>query len=380
MIVLPGIFSRRKYQHLNKVLISEDALRHNYKIIQKLHTEAKVCPVLKSNAYGHGIKVVAPVFDTLNTPFLAVDSLYEAYELYKLKIKTPILVLGYTKPINFEVKKLPFHYVVYDLELARVLNKYQPGCSIHIFIDTGMHREGVKLENLRSFIKSLKKLRNLKIDGACSHFADADNPDNLTATNKQIVVFKKGLRIMEQEGLSPKWRHIAASAGSMKLKDNTFNMLRVGLAMYGINPLMKNDKHFGTARLKPALKFVSTIVQIKELKKGDKVGYSHTYKASNDTKIAVLAAGYYEGVDRRLSNKGVVEIGKVFCPIIGRISMNMTTIDVTMVKKPFVGQEVVIYSDKPEDKNSIYNSALLTNTIAYELLVNIAESVRRELI
>jgi alanine racemase len=110
------------------------------------------------------------------------------------------------------------------------------------------------------------------------------------------------------------------------------------------------------------------------------VGYNFTFEAKSGMKIAILAAGYYEGVDRRLSNKGYVKVGNDFCPIVGRVSMNMTTIDVSNAQKPKVGQKVTIYSDNPEDKNSIQNCAKLANASAYELLVKISESVRRELV
>lgn len=378
--MLQRLFRRKKYIPLNKVVISSKALKDNFKALTILHPEANICAVLKSNAYGHGLKLVAPVFDSFNMPFLIVDSLYEAYELYKLKVKTPILILGYTNPENFKIKNLPFHYAIYDLKLAKIFNEYQKGCSVHIFVDTGMHREGIQLSELRNFIKEIKKLKNIKIEGLCSHFADADNKDDNAATIAQINIFKEAIRICENEEISLKWKHISASAGALKINDPVFNMLRVGKALYGTNPLNLKDKSIDKIKLKPSLKFLSHIVQIKEINKDEKVGYSFTYQAKKKMKIAVIPAGYYEGVDRRLSNKGVVKVGKVYCPIIGRVSMNMTTIDVSSVKNVKVGDEVVIYSNNPKDKNSIYNSAILAETIPYEIVTKISESVRRELV
>lgn len=309
-----------------------------------------------------------------------VDSLYEAYELYKLKIKTPILILGYTNPENFKVKKLPFHYVVYDLKVAKILDGYQKGCKIHIFVDTGMHREGVPVFDLRNFIKQIKKYKNIEVEGICSHFADADNSRSLKNTRSQIDKFKEAIKIMESEGIVPKWKHISASAGALKINDNTFNMIRVGKALYGTNPLSLKDKSFNNVKLRPALQFVSHIVQIKEVEKGECIGYSFTYRAKKNMKIAIIPAGYYEGVDRRLSNVGVVKVGKSYCPIVGRISMNMTTIDVSFLKNVKVGHEVIIYSNDPKDKNSIYSVAATANTIPYEIVTKISETVRRELV
>lgn len=374
-----SILQRKKYQHLNKVFVSSSAIRHNYKTLQDYHPEAQICPVLKSNAYGAGLVQTAHIFDSLGAPFLVVDSLYEAYKLYKQKVKTPILILGYTIPENFKVKRLPFVYGVYDLEVAKALNTYQPGAAIHIFVDTGMTREGVQIEHLDKFVKELKKLKKLRIEGLASHFAEADNAKSFAKTKQQVENFKQAYEILKSNGIDPKWRHISASAGAFKLHDEVFTMIRVGKAMYGVSPLELVDPFYKKLKLEGVLSFESTIAQIKSIKKGTEVGYSFTYKTPKDMNIAILPAGYYEGVDRRLSNKGVVQVNGRYCPIIGRVSMNMTAIDVTTVNCK-VRDKVVIYSNKTEDKNSIYNTAITAGTIPYEIVVHIAESVRREVV
>src|SRR3972149_6253295 len=182
-----SLLKRTAYRHLNQVQVSKTALEHNHRALQQFHPEAKICHVLKSNEYGHGLKQVAPIFNSFGSPFLVVDSLFEAYELYKLGVRTRILILGYTDPVNFKVKKLPFHVAVFNLELAKVLNHYQPDCSVHIFVDTGMSREGVPLAELRAFMKELKKLSNLTVAGLASHFADSDNPRSTAFVEAQVV-------------------------------------------------------------------------------------------------------------------------------------------------------------------------------------------------
>ncbi len=371
------LFPRQEYQTLNKVWVNRDAIEQNHHLLQVFHPEAQVCPVLKSNAYGHGLTTSAHIFDSLGCPFIAVDSLFEAYELLKTGIKTKILILGYTHPDNFKVKKLPFEFAVYDLELARTLDRYQPGCGIHLFVDTGMSREGIQVSQLPTFLKEISKLKNIKVSGLASHFADADNPSNETFNVSQIQAFKQALTITKKHGFEPQWRHISASGGSFKTKDNTFNMIRAGLAHYGINPLEKTDPAYEHLILKPALKFTSTIVQIKEIEKGERVGYNGTFTAKNKMKIGLLPAGYYEGVDRRLSNKGFVKVNDTFCQILGRVSMNMTTIDLSAVDSVRVGDEALIYSDNSDDKNSLVSAAATAQTIPYELLVHLAESIKR---
>lgn len=368
---------KRSYQNLNKIYVSKSTLLENHRLIQFFHQEAKVCPVLKSNAYGHGLKETVPIFDEMQSPFLIVDSLFEAYKLYKLKVKTPILIMGYTSPENFKIKKLPFEIAVFDLDLAKILNQYQAKCSIHIFIDTGMNREGVKIDDLPQFLFEIKKLHNLKVTGLCSHFADADNPSSLEFTKQQIQKFKTALKIMREFDTDPKWRHIAASGGAFKIKDKTFNMLRVGLAHYGINPLIEKDSDKNKIKLKPALEFSSTLVQIKKISKGDLVGYNCTFKARKNMVVGLLPAGYYEGIDRRLSNLGFVKIRNNFFPIIGRVSMNMTSIDISKLKNPKVGEKVIVHSAEVKDKNTLVENAKLAQTIPYDLLVHLAESVKR---
>lgn len=372
-------FLRKPYRHLNKILVSAQALQHNYRQLQTAHPEAKICPVLKSNAYGHGFATVAPIFDSFGAPFLVVDSLYEAYELQKIKVKTPILILGYTHPDNFKVKRLPFHYAVFDLATAETLNTYQPDSSIHIFVDTGMSREGITLAELPSFLQALKKLTRLKVVGLASHLADADNPTSTHFTELQLANFRTALALILQAGFDPPWRHLANSPGSFKISDPICNMVRVGLSSYGLYPLKSADPGYKNLTLQPALKFISTLGQIKQLAKDVKVGYSGTFTSSKSMTVGIVPAGYYDGVDRRLSNKGVFRIRGIVCPIIGRVSMNMTTIDISGVPHPKVGEEVEIYSDELSAPNSLTKAAATANTLHYELLVHLAESVKRQI-
>lgn len=368
---------RKDYRTLNRIEISRDDLIQNYRYLSSLNRKIKIAPVLKSNAYGHGAVLVAKILDNIGTPFICVDSLYEAYELYKAKIKTPILIMGYTDPQNFKVKKLPFSYAVFDLETARVLNKYQPNCGIHIFADTGMNREGISLYELPQFLTHLKQFKNLKIEGLMSHLAMAEKPHD-SLTKKQVNNFPYVQQIVRKAGFKPKWIHISNSSGLLNLpyvsiqhKPVVGNLARVGLALYGISD---------NPNLKPVLALKSKIIQIKRLQKGDRVGYGGTYKAKKDVLLGVLPIGYCDGVDRRLSNKGSVLINGIVCPIIGRVSMNITTVDITKAVDPQVGQEVFVYSNNRTDKNSIENAAKICHTIPYDLLVHLTASTRRVIV
>ena len=345
-MINPLTFFKKEYQTLNKIAISRKRLLENYKFLSSINKKIKVAPVIKSNAYGHGLLEVAKILDGEGAPFFCVDSLYEAYELYNAKIKTPFLIMGYTNPENLKIKKLPFSFAVFDLQTIEILNKYQPGCAVHIFMDTGMSREGITMEDLPDFLKTLRNL-NVKVEGLMSHLADRNK--------LQIQRFQQAQKLVKKIGFDPKWIHLSTHYG---------NMARVGLKLY---------------LQKPILKFISHLAQVKKIKKGERVGYNGTYKIKKDTIIGVIAAGYYDGVDRGLSNKGFVKIKAEFSPIIGRVSMNMTTVDLSNINAK-VGDEVVIYSDNPKDKNSIENSAKICGKIPYEILVHLVQGTKRVIV
>lgn len=373
-----SFFRRRQFAHLNTISVSKERFVANHQQLLKLNGGRKVAPVLKSNAYGHGLELIGQIVDELKPPFMVVDSLYEAYRLQKLKLSTPILIMGYTNPENLRHKRLPFQFSVFDLETAKALNSSQRNCGTHLFIDTGMHREGIVLSELDGFLVELKKLRNLKVVGVTSHFADADNSQSNAFTLQQIEVYKKALLQIKAAGFSPEWTHISASAGAMKITDPIFSLVRAGIASYGINPLDSEDAAYANISLEPVLRFISTLAQAKEIEVGESVGYGVTFTAEKKMKIGLVPAGYYDGVDRRLSSKGVMVVRGVSCPILGRVSMNMTTIDLSAVNDAKVGDEVEIYSANKTAANSIDQSAKLCGTIPYELLVHLSESIYRK--
>ncbi len=369
-------FFRSSYTPLNTIVISRKNLLHNYRYISSINPSIKIAPVVKSNGYGHGIAIVGKVFDTVGAPFICVDSLFEAYQLHNSKIKTKILVMGSIAKENLSIKKLPFSYSVYDKEMLGTITKYQSHAGIHLFVDTGLHREGVLLDELPGFLEEIKK-RKLNLEGLMSHFAETEKPKG-ELTREQIKNFAKAQEVVASFGLQPKFIHIAASGGILQSKNldtkKLGNIARVGLSLYGVFP---NETDINLA---PALTLTTTITQLKDIKKGDTVGYSGTFTASSDMTIAVLPIGYNDGLDRRLSNKGVVIIDGQGRKILGKVSMNITTVDVTGMFNPFVGQKVIVYSNNPKDKNSIENSAKLCNDIAYDLLIHLNPATKRVIV
>lgn len=363
---------RKPYHPLNKIEIVKKNLINNYLYLSSLDKNIKISPVLKSNAYGHGITLVSKILDRYSPPFFCVDSLFEAYEIYKAGVKTKILVMGFCDPKNLMVKRLPFSFAVYSPEHLTGILKYQPQAGFHIFVDTGMHREGVRVEELTGLIRKMGKVN---IEGLMSHFAMSESYND-KRTVDQVNNFNKARELFVRFNICPKWVHLGASGGFINRKDlgNIGNMARTGKAIYGI------DLSGKTKELKLALRLKSTLVQIKDIKDGESVGYDFTYKAEGVVKIGILPIGYNDGVDRRLSNCGLVKISGVYCPIIGRVSMNITTIDISKVKNPELGQEVIVISEDRDDLNSAERIAKTIGTIPHDVLVGLGSDIKREIV
>lgn len=364
---------RKKYTPLNHIEIYQQKLLDNYKYLQ-IKSGKMVAPVLKSNAYGHGLLETAKILDNTHAPFICVDSIYEAYALQKANIKTPILIMGYVAEQNLRIKKLPFMLAVYSAEMVHAIATYQPQALVHIFVDTGMHREGIIISDLAAIVQQAKHSR-LHIVGIMSHFASADKPNHPT-TRKQVSLFQKARQLVAAEGIIPTWYHIAASNGILfadNYPEDLANIVRAGISLYGIDHKDRNRK------LKPILSLMSTIVQIKEIEKGESIGYDFTFKALKNMRIAILPIGYNDGLDVRLTNSGMVKIHNQYCKIVGKVSMNITTVDISKVKNVKVGDKVTVYSANANAENSIDKMASVTGIMPYELLIHLHPSTRREI-
>lgn len=368
-----------KYQYSITVFISKDRLLYNIQRYRDRYRDFQYSPVLKSNAYGHGLLEVASILkDEKSIPFFCVDSLYEAGILRKSKIKKDILILGYTDLNNI----LKFNYDRYifniiSLEDLRRLSdkKYFKKIRIHLKIDTGMGRQGILLSQVDEVIALIKKSRIFDLEGICSHFADADSEDK-NFTDLQIKNWKSVVQKFKKEDFKKlKYFHIAASSGVDVIDKDYTNLVRLGVGLYGINVSQDNSLD-----LKPIMRVESILSSIKSLKAGQTIGYNHTYILSEDKTVATVPIGYFEGVDRRLSNIGFFKYGEVFLRLLGRISMNITTIDVSSIKEVAINDPVIVISEDKCDKNSIENIAKMCNTIPYEIMVHIGQNLKRVVI
>lgn len=349
-----------------EVVIYRERLLENLKILRKAAGQNRVALVLKSNAYGHGLVEVAEILDDQGVPFFAVDSYHEALALRSAGIKTNILVIGFTPFENIaRNRRRDVAFTITDFEqlvlLAKNLKTRQ---TFHLKIDTGMHRQGIMPYEAAEAVNLIKSNMNVAIEGLCSHFADGDDVEY---TNSQIAIWNPIVEKLTLE-FPLKYIHLAATTGLRHLSKIKSNTARVGKGLYGLGNIVG---------ILPTLEMRVKLTGIKEIHSGDAVGYGMTFKAKKDMVVGNLPVGYFEGVDRRLSNIGVVKYKDKYCKILGRVSMNITTIDLSEMREPKAGDEVVVVSATREDANSVENLAKLCNTIALDFVVHIPAHLRR---
>lgn len=365
----------RKYLPLNVVEINRKNLLFNFDFFKK-ETNLNIWPVLKSNAYGHGIKQVVEILENRQFDYLVVDGYHEVLEIRKVT-KRPVLMIGAMRPENFsKLKWKNLAIMVQDEVSIKELGKLNKKIKIHLKVNTGMNRQGVNVDEVQKIVRLVKKYPKLLLEGVFSHLANADEKSDCQ-NKKQLEVFEKVIDTIERSGIRLKFCHLAATAGAIKVKSEKVNTIRLGIGLYGINNLEKEDKSSKKFEiLKPVMSFKSVLTTIRTIEKDERVSYNGIWAAQKRTNIGVIPVGYNEGLDRRLSNLGWVKYKNNFYPIIGKICMNLAMVDLGKIKAKLF-DEVELISNNPKDKNSIKNMAIICKTIPYDILVGIDGSIRR---
>ena len=366
-----------KYNTLNIVKIKASNIVYNYNYLKSLQKEAEIFPVLKSNAYGHGLKEICRVLNKTNAKIAVVDSFPEAQIAYRY-FKGKILILG---EMPLKAYRYCFfkrtEFVVYNEETLRYLSRFGKKVLVHLFVNSGMNREGIK--DLEAFLQRNKHyLDKVTVNGLCSHFASAEMDSIFNETQSEN--FAADLNTLKKAGYFPTWVHLGNSAAVFKTNNKFLTAYRPGLSLYGYSPFDENGREIF---LKPALQVFSKIVSLQDLKAGESVSYNESFRVKEATRIAVIPFGYFEGLDRRLSNRAEFMIngtdGVIWSPIAGKVCMNLTCLDLggqTAQK----GDQVVIVSSNKEDVNSVLSLSRYMNTIPYEFLVRLQANIRREII
>jgi alanine racemase len=370
---------------LSWIEISKDNLSHNIKMIRRnIGDETILAPCVKANAYGHGLVETAKILLTSGANWLCVNSIEEAEILRSNNLGCPVLVIGYIgKNDLWRVLYLNVRIFLYDIEHAQRLSNLaktnKKTVKVHIKIDTGMHRQGVLLSQAKALIKEVNELDNIEIEGLATHFANSDEPENPTYFEKQLEKFEQAVqwshKIIDRELII----HCDKSASTLLYHHDLSTLVRPGIAIYGHYPgqSVKDEAIKKNIHLKPVLSLKTKIAQIKNIPKNSLVGYGCTYKTTRASKIATVPIGYYDGYDRKLSNRGYMLVNGKRVPILGRVCMNVTIVDITDCPNVLPEDEVVLIGRQGDKEITADDVAIWSETINYEIVTRLRESLPR---
>lgn len=359
--------------------INLDALTQNIDFFRRRLPEGtQIMAVVKANAYGHGVIPVTKHLQSIGINYFAVAFIDEAIELRKGGINDPLLVLGFTPGRALEEA---FAYdltiTIFTKETAEQINylgqKLGRKLKVHIKVDTGMGRIGVSPSELGEFYSFIKALPWVKVEGVFTHFATADERDK-SFTLRQEKVFYEALKAADITNEIP-MIHLANSAAAIDLPKLQQNTVRLGIAMYGLLPSAEVGATY--QELQPVMTMKTVIAYVKRILPGETVSYGATFRAQRETVVATLPIGYADGLSRNLSNKGSVLISGQEAPIIGRICMDQTMVDITDITEAKVGDEVVVFGKQLSAHLPLDKHAKLVKTINYELATLVGRRVPR---
>ena len=364
--------------------VSLSALTENYlRLKRHLAADGQVRPlmaVVKANAYGHGAVECARALEAVGADWFGVALVEEAIELRQAGIVQPVFCLGgFWRTQGELIVEHDLTPALFRMDLAEELNECAKAAgrvaSFHLKVDTGMGRLGVQLSELAEFASALRSLNHINLDGVLTHFADADGLET-DYTEGQISRFNKAVSILRELGFQPTWLHMANSAGLHAYPEAHGNLARAGAAMYGLVRDVLSPR-LEPLPLKPVLALKSRIVLLKTVPAGTSLGYGCTFTTARESRIATLPIGYADGFHRAHSNNGRVIVRGRFAPVVGRVSMDLTVLDVTDVPSVELGDEVVLLGAQQGLRISAEDLAAEIGTISYEILTSISGRVPR---
>lgn len=336
------------------VEISASALNHNIVQYKSINPNTQLAPVIKSNAYGHGMIEVAKLCqEHASVARLCVISINEALQLRKHGITKPLIVLSIPRGDYAAAITNNVECVLFDYDMAAQLNtiaqKIKKVICVHLKCDTGLSRLGLSPENAFECIKKITNLAWLRLVGIFTHFAESENSDQ-TFTTLQLERYTQLIHKLQTNLHVPPVRHTSCTAAITAQSNSHQTLMRFGIGMYGLWPSLENkiltQNKYPHFFLKPVLSWKTKILSLKEVPAGSFVGYDRTFCTTRTTKIATLPIGYWDGYERHLSNRGKVLIHNKLAPIIGRIAMNLTMVDVTEIDCR-VDDEVTLLGNHP---------------------------------
>ncbi len=371
--------------------ISRSAYKHNIKHLRSIIGKGvRLTSVVKGNAYGHGVSNIVPLAEDAKVNHFAVFSASEAFDVFNVASpKSDIMIMGYINDDQLEwAIENGIEFYVFDIfrlqkaiELSKRIGK---PARIHIEAETGFHRTGFEYDKLPQVVAILKEnIDHVVFEGLCTHYAGAESITNHYRVINQIAEYRKFSRYFTRHGLRPNYRHTAGSAASLTYPQTTMDMVRMGIAQYGFWPSQETfihqfkKNHAKDTDLKRVISWKSRIMAIKEVDSGDFVGYGTSYMANKKLKVAIVPVGYANGFSRSLSNTGRVLIRGKRVPVIGTVTMNTMSVNITDLPNVQMGDEVVIIGKQKRLSISIASFCEMSDQLNYQLLARLPSNIPR---
>jgi alanine racemase len=375
---------------LTWVDVSKSALQHNLRQFRAIAPRSLLAPVVKANAYGHGLLQCAIAFAEAGADWLCVNAVYEARVLREGGLRIPIYVLGYVARDEMDLLcDLECRTVVYNAESIRALSAaaVQRGSvmPVHIKLETGNNRQGLTAGDAVELGRLIHSLPGIELEGVSSHYADIEDTTDHSYAQHQLARFHDTCRALSEAGMAPRIRNFSNSAAAILWSETQFDLVRIGISAYGMWPsketfvsavILGRDK----PQLRPALTWKTCIAQVKDVKPGEFVGYGRSFRTTHPTRLAVLPVGYYDGYDRGLSNLAHVLINGRIAPVRGRVCMNMIMVDVTDTGPVQPEDPVVLLGADGPECVSAEQMGGWAGTINYEVTTRINERIPRYLV
>lgn len=360
--------------------IDLDAIRHNVRTLSELVAPAAMCAVVKADGYGHGAVRVAQAALEAGARWLGVAVVEEGVELRDAGIDAPILLLS--EPTAAVIEEAVAHHltpVVYTaggIEAAEAAaERHRRVVAVHLKVDTGMHRVGARPEDALGLAKAVAAARNLRLEGLLTHLAVAEEPEHDELTAGQVAAFEDVRDTLAAAGLAPDLLHVANSAGAIAHPSARYDMVRCGIAIYGLAP---GPALAGRVPLRPAMTITARVSFVREVDGGEALSYGLRYRCAERSTIAVVPVGYADGIPRSLGAVGgEVLVGGRRCPIAGTVTMDQLLIDCGADAQVFVGDEVVLLGRQGDEEITAEEWGAKLGTINYEIVTRIGPRLHR---
>lgn len=380
----------KKIANSSYIEISRSALESNVKFLHRIiRKNVLISSVIKGNAYGHGIETYVPLASECGFKHFSVFSADEAFRVKKVAKDVPVMIMGYLDDaaLDWAIQQ-GISFFIFDYErlekALQLAKKRKKPAYIHLEAETGMNRTGIRVSEMDLALQLLSdNPGHFVFEGLCTHFAGAESVANYYRIQQQQREFKRAQTKVSMFGLQPEKFHIACSAAAIRYPKSQMDMVRLGIIQYGFFPTNEVLIEYMTRKkitrnpLRRLISWKSSVMDIKQVKKGEFVGYGTSYLASEDKTIATVPVGYSHGFSRALSNQGRVLVSGQRVPVIGTVNMNMMTIDITRIPNVQRGDEVVMIGKQGDLEISVASFGELSDQLNYELLTRLPHDIPR---